>query len=68
MSAYLQSKMASSKLHVNIATRYTHFQYEQIMENIKAKYIHGKIKETYPEDASRLNISIMTELIRKELL
>ncbi len=40
---------------------------EQIMENIKTKYIHGKIKETYPDDASNLNISIMTELIRKEL-
>ena len=32
------------------------------------RFIHGHNSEIYPEDAARLNISIMTGLIRKELL
>ena len=41
---------------------------EQIIEQYKQKYWHGYIKEIYPEDAMRLNTSIMISLIKKELL
>lgn len=41
---------------------------EEIAEQFKAKYWHGYIKETYPEDAIALNTSIMIRLIRNELV
>lgn len=41
---------------------------EEIIEQYKARYWHGYIKETYPEDAVTLNTSIMIRLIKSELL
>ena len=41
---------------------------EEIIDQFKEKYWHGYIKEIYPEDAMRLNTSIMICLIKKELL
>lgn len=41
---------------------------EEITEQFKNQFWHGYIKEIYPEDAARLNTSIMVKLIRKELL
>ena len=41
---------------------------EDIIEEFKAKYWHGYIKEIYPEDAATLNTSIMINLIKKELM
>ena len=41
---------------------------DEIIEQYKQKYWHGYIKEIYPEDAMRLNTSIMISLIKKELL
>ena len=39
-----------------------------IIREITNRFLHGYIKEIYPEDAAILNTSIMIELIRKELL
>ena len=39
---------------------------EEILEVFKRKFYHGDIIEKYPVDAMTLNVSIMTELIRKE--
>ena len=41
---------------------------ESILEQFKAKYWHGYIKEIYPEAALALNTSIMIRLIKNELL
>ena len=41
---------------------------DEIIEQYKQKYWHGYIKEIYPEDAMKLNTSIMISLIKKELL
>lgn len=41
---------------------------EAIVAQFKEKYWHGYIKEIYPEDAVNLNTSIMTELVRRELM
>lgn len=39
---------------------------EKITEQFKERFWHGYIREIYPEDAMRLNTSIMIKLIRKE--
>lgn len=41
---------------------------EAVFEYFKATYWHGYIKEIYPVDAMKLNISIMLKLIKTELL
>jgi len=41
---------------------------EKIVEALKSKFLRGYIKEIYPEDAAKLNFSIMINLIKKELL
>ena len=41
---------------------------EQIIADFKEKYWLGYIRDIYPEDAVDLNTSIMTGLIRKELM
>ncbi len=41
---------------------------EDAFEMFKTKFYHGKIKETYPIDAMKLNTSIMVNLIEKECL
>lgn len=41
---------------------------EEILEQYKARYWLGYIKEIYPEDAVTLNTSIMIRLIKNELL
>ena len=41
---------------------------EEIVEDFKAKYWNGYIKEIYPEAAATLNASIMVRLLRTELL
>ena len=40
---------------------------KEIIENFKAGYWHGYIREIYPVDAIDLNTSIMIDLIRREL-
>lgn len=41
---------------------------EQIFDWYSERYIRGRFEDIYPEDAARLNTSIMTRLIGKELL
>ena len=41
---------------------------EDIVKQFKDKYWRGYVKEIYPEDAMALNTSLMTRLIKKELL
>ncbi len=41
---------------------------EEVIEAFKTKYWHGKCKAMYPLDAMELNVRIMTDLIRKELI
>lgn len=41
---------------------------EEIIEQYKARYWRGYIKDIYPEDAVALNTSIMLRLIKNELL
>lgn len=41
---------------------------EEIIRILKNKFLHGYIKEIYPEDAASLNFSIMIALVKKELL
>ena len=41
---------------------------EEIVEQFKNKYWHGYVKEIYPEDALKLNTTIMIRLIKKELI
>jgi glyoxylase-like metal-dependent hydrolase (beta-lactamase superfamily II) len=41
---------------------------EEIIQQLKDKYLHGYMKEIYPEDAFNLNVSIMIKLIKNELL
>ncbi len=40
---------------------------EEIVQNFKNKFLHGYIREIYPEDAITLNTTIMVRLIKKEL-
>ncbi len=41
---------------------------EEIIRILKNKFLHGYIKDIYPEDAASLNFSIMIALVKKELL
>ena len=41
---------------------------EAIVDALKDKLLRGYIKEIYPEDAAKLNFSIMIALVKKELL
>lgn len=41
---------------------------EEIIGILKNKFLHGYIKDIYPEDAASLNFSIMIALVKKELL
>lgn len=40
---------------------------EEIVQSFKNKFLHGYIREIYPEDAITLNTTIMVRLIKKEL-
>ncbi len=41
---------------------------EEIVEDFKARYWHGYVRDIYPVDAMTLNTTIMTGLIRKEMV
>ena len=41
---------------------------EAIVDALKDQLLRGYIKEIYPEDAAKLNFSIMIALVKKELL
>lgn len=62
-------KSASEKTALNILNSLKKGKStDEIIAEFKAEFWHGYIREIYPEDAVNLNTSIMTELVRKELM
>lgn len=62
-------KSASEKTALNILNSLKKGKStDEIIAEFKAEFWHGYIWEIYPEDAVNLNTSIMTELVRKELM
>ncbi len=62
-------KLASEKTALNILNSLKKGKStDEIIAEFKAEFWHGYIREIYPEDAVNLNTSIMTELVRKELM
>ena len=62
-------KSASEKTALNILNSLKKGKStDEIIAEFRAEFWHGYIREIYPEDAVNLNTSIMTELVRKELM